>query len=152
MKRLLLIGILGFAAWAGYQWLNDVMLTERLGSAIAAAIDDPRSRPIELIRGSIHQAFESEGITLDPSDIEINIASSNAQTLSGKMVSKIGFNTKTQRLTAHVTYKRSMWGTNRVREIERIKVFVASVTPVASNTNRVLDRARNLRDKFRNQP
>jgi len=152
LKGLLLIGILAIAGWAGYQWLSDVMLTERLGSAIAAAIDDPRTRPIDSIRRDIHQAFKAEGIDLEPSAIEINLAASNAKTLSGKMVSKPGFNTKTQGLTAHVTYERRMWGTIRVREIERAKVFVAAAIPPVSNTNRVLERARNLRDQFRSQP
>ena len=152
MKGLLLIGVLAISVWAGYQWLSDVMLMERLGSAIAVAIDDPRTRPIDSIRRDIHRAFKAEGIDLKPSAIGIIVAASNSQPLSGKIFSKAGLSTKTQRLTAHVTYERRMWGTIRIREIERIKVFISAAVPPVSNTNRLLDRARNLRDPFRSQP
>ena len=152
MKGLLLIGVLAIASWTGYQWVSDVMVTERLSSAIEAAIDDPRTRPIDSIRRDIHQAFKAEGINLEPSAIGIVVSASNSQPPAGKMVSKAGLNTKTQRLTIHVTYKRRMWGTIRIREIERASVFVSAIVPPVSNTNRVLERARNLRDQFRNHP
>ena len=150
MKGLLLIGVLAIASWAGYHWLNDVMLAERLGSAISAAIDDPRTRPIDSIRGDIQQAFRAEGIDIEPSAIRIIVSASNSQALAGKMVSKAGLNTKTQRLTVHVDYERRMWGTVRLHEIERAKVFVTAVLPPVSNTNRLLERARKLGDIYRN--
>lgn len=152
MKVLLMIGVLAIAGLAGYQWLSEVILTERLGSAIEAAIDDPNTQPIDLIRRNIHQVFKGEGISLEASSIAVNISASKAQTLSGKIISKAGFTTKTQKLTVRVTYKRRMWGTMRLREIERAKVFISTVTPPESNTNRILERARKLSKQFHTLP
>ena len=152
MKKLILIFIIGVGGWAGYEWLTDWMVTERIGSAVEAAIDDPRTRTTGQIRNDIYRAVQQEGIELEPSAIAIIIAASDRQSRVSSMVSGAGISTTTQQITARVTYERLVWGARRTREVTRTRFFVATATPPSGMINRVLDKARNLRDSSRNTP
>lgn len=138
MKWILIIALLAGLGWGGYEWLNDVMRREAFGSAIEAAIDDPRVRGLEHIRAEIRTAAEREGLDVAPEAIELVVAASDKQPVAGLMVGGAGLMTTTQRMTARVHYEREFFGQRRPGFIERSKVYVASASVPSGAQDRVL--------------
>jgi hypothetical protein len=138
MKWLVTLAIVAAAGWAGYDWFHGFMAQEALGSSIEAAIDEPRYRTHEQIRQEIQAAARQQGIELEPSQIELQVTTSDYRPIAGQMISNAGFTTGSQRLTARVHYDRRLWGRSRPVMLERAKVYVTSVTPPQGPRDRLL--------------
>ena len=141
MKWLVTIAIVAAAGWAGYDWFHGFMAQEALGSAIEAAIDEPRSRTFAQMRQEIQAAARQQGMTLDPSQIELQVTASDYRPVAGQMISNAGFTTGSQRLTARVRYDQHLWGRSRPVVLERAKDYVTSVTPPQGPRDRLLREA-----------
>ncbi|MEW6325785.1 MAG: hypothetical protein AB1515_10420 [Nitrospirota bacterium] len=138
MKWALALALLAAAGWAGYEWLNDVMTRETLGSAIEAAIEDPRARGLEQIRAEIRDAARRAGIDVGPEAIELALSASDRQPIAGQMAAQAGLMTSAQRITARVRYERRVWGRPRTALIERSKVYIAAAAPAPGPQDRLL--------------
>lgn len=138
MKWILIIALLAALGWGGYEWLDDVMRREAFGSAIEAAIDDPRVRGLEQIRAEIRTAAEREGLAVAPEAIELVVTASDRQPVAGLMVGGAGLQTTMRRMTVRVQYEREVWGQRRSDVIERSKVYIASAATPSGPQDRVL--------------
>jgi len=141
MKALIAIAVLGLIGWAGYVYLDDLMVQERFGSAVEQAIDDPRTTTPEQIRQTIQAAAQREGMTVDPEAIELSVTASGAQPVAGQMVAGAGMAVVSQRLTVRVPYVRTVWGRPQRRTLERARVYVASASPGFNLKDKVLSKA-----------
>jgi hypothetical protein len=138
MKWVILVALLGVAGWAGYEWLDDLMAREAFGSAVEAAIDDPRSTTADQIRSDIWAAAQRQGVTLDPSGIELQLTEATSEPIAGQVLTGRGLTATTQRLSVRVRYERRIWWQLRPVVIERARVYIASAAPPPGPQDRLL--------------
>ena len=127
MKKILILGLLLFAGWAGYSYFSAYMNWVQFSNEVDSFLQEPRALSEENLPPLILNKAKQFGINLDPKDIDVQISATDKETTISGLIGNKGLKAENRIISLHIRATQTILGTTKSYTLDRKRTFTARI-------------------------